>query len=581
MNNSSHTAQEKIDLYAISFLFKSLPNIIVNLLIMPTVVMVFMWGHVNKAILISWFTCSIVLMVVRYFLATTYNKHTHDHQQAIKFANYYVASTWVSGTLWGSSILLFMVPDSLGLQLLLITIITSTTVGSIIIYAYWLPCFYGFAIPALLLTAIGIFLLPDIAYKGLGVLILMSLSITIQLAKKSNKSTIEAIRLRFENLDLIDQLQKEKSIAEKANAAKSKFLASASHDLRQPVHALNLFTGCLEAELQSHKGKEILTDMNRSLTSLDQLLESLLDISKLEAGVVNINMGTVVIADLINNIKKEFNLSAKNKNLILKTHTCHAVALTDRTLLSRILHNLVSNAIRYTESGKILISCRKFNKTIRLEVWDQGIGIPADESENIFQEFHQLHNPERDRTQGLGLGLAICRRLAVLLKGKLSFKSVEGEGSVFRIDIAASNSQAVSIPQTVSDNSIKDNLAGKNVFIIDDDIGIRHAMKNLFQQWRCNIEISQSKQDTVERIKTLTSAPDIIISDYRLPGKTTGVDVIKCIHEHYNNFNIPAILITGDTAAQRIKEAQKSGYILLHKPVKPGQLRMVLNKLLS
>ena len=244
------------------------------------------------------------------------------------------------------------------------------------------------------------------------------------------------------------------------------------------------------------------------------------------------------------------------------------------------MRNLISNAIRYTDHGKILIGCRRRKNSVLLSVYDTGIGINKDETEIIFEEFQQLDNPSRDRSKGLGLGLSIVRRLSGLLNIDLSMQSVPNKGSVFSIELPRSSSQQV--PQTNTNTialTLNAELTGKTVVIIEDEEEIRNALKLLLNGWGCKVLELTSIKDVNQKLQQ-ENRPDIILADYRLQNNETGVNVIQAIYDYYQDNEIPAIIITGDTAPNRIKEAKESGFQLLHKPVSGGKLRALLNSVL-
>jgi CheY-like chemotaxis protein len=354
--------------------------------------------------------------------------------------------------------------------------------------------------------------------------------------------------------------------AEQANAAKSKFLAAASHDLRQPVHAQGLFLEVLSRTEQTKYQQELLANARAASEASSELLNALLDFSRIEAGVIEPQPQPFRLQPFLHKIEKELAPQADAKCIVFRTRETQLVVQTDPVLLELILRNLVSNAIRYTERGGILLACRQRGHQALLEVWDTGIGIAPEHQSEVFREFHQLGNPERDRRKGLGLGLAIADGLARALKHELSLASKPGRGSVFRLALPVitglPNAQDTMLQS-------KTRLLNARLLVIDDDAIVREGMLHLLQDWGCECDMAESIEEAQALVQL--NVPDVIISDYRLREQRTGVEAIEAVRAQLGR-EIPALLITGDTAPKRLREAQASGIPLLHKPVSPGVL---------
>ncbi|HEX5638025.1 MAG TPA: hybrid sensor histidine kinase/response regulator, partial [Gammaproteobacteria bacterium] len=375
-----------------------------------------------------------------------------------------------------------------------------------------------------------------------------------------------------ENLDLVQQLQTEKNRAEDANLAKSKFLAAASHDLRQPLHALSLFTATLDEKIRLPEVRTVVDNIKQSVTALEGLFNALLDISRLDAGIVQPKIVSANIQPLFRLLDDEYAPQARSQGLAWNIH-CDDIAIkTDPVLLETILRNLISNAIRYTPHGRIHLRCTAQEDHARIEIQDSGIGISPENQQEVFNEFVQLQNPERDRTKGLGLGLAIVKRLVNLLQHDLQMHSIPGTGTNFRLRLP--------IAEVVASSQIADDLQkniggqGMRVLVIDDEAVVRRAVESLLTEWGYEVIVAESSD---EALNTLHSAPDVIIADYRLRLNLTGIDAIRAVHARWGK-HIPALIITGDTGPEQLREASQSGYSLLHKPVQPGRLRAYLRQ---
>lgn len=371
-------------------------------------------------------------------------------------------------------------------------------------------------------------------------------------------------------------LRRAKEEAERANLAKSKFLAAASHDLRQPVQALFFFVAALERRLQAHPARGVLADLERSLDSLNMLLDSLLDISKLDAGVVAPKETTFSVASLLDRMDSEFAPAARAKGLRLRVVPSTAVIRSDPSLLSRVVQNLVANAVRYTESGRILVGCRLHGESLRIEVWDTGIGIPAERLDDIFEEFYQVGNAERDRSQGLGLGLAIVNRLARLLHHRVSVRSTLGQGSTFAIEVPLGEPSSATTAARRRVAS-QDRGPSRLVMIIDDEATVLRGLRLVLEEWGFEVLAATSEDEAIALLERLHRQPQAIVADYRLRDGRTGTDAIRHIRDLFHAA-IPSIIITGDTAPERLREAEASGLSILHKPVQPPQLHILLNE---
>lgn len=366
--------------------------------------------------------------------------------------------------------------------------------------------------------------------------------------------------------------------AEQASLAKTRFLASASHDLRQPIQAMTLFVAALKRTESETSRKEIIEAIEDSLDATSSLLNALLDVSRLDAGMLKPKIHAFAIGDLLDRMEIEFAAMARNKGLTFKSVLSSATVRSDPALVERILRNLVSNALRYTDSGTILLGCRRRGPVLSVEVWDTGIGIAEQHHDEIFEEFHQIGNPERDRTRGLGLGLAIVRRLAQLLGHQIGLRSVAGKGSVFGIDLPLTD-EPIGAVAPIDSQPESMELAGTVILAIDDDPAQLKAIDALFTQWSSEVLTATSAEDALIQLAVLGRRPDAILADYRLREGRTGAGAIEQLRTELNA-NIPALILTGDTDPARLQEAAASGFELLHKPIRSELLRSKLIELL-
>ncbi len=372
-------------------------------------------------------------------------------------------------------------------------------------------------------------------------------------------------------------LRQAKDEAERANVAKTKFLAAASHDLRQPVQSLVFFTAALSAQLPSGTARSMVRDMELAVDALKVLLDSLLDVSKLDAGVVTVRPMIFPIDSILATTRVNYGALATAKGIDLRVLPSSIVVRTDPALFGRMVQNLVDNAVRYTARGRILVGCRRLGGTLRVEVWDTGIGIPTGQIEEIFDEFTQIGNPERDREKGLGLGLAIVKRLSRLLGHRVGVTSVPGRGSVFWIEVPI---QASARPrETVRRTELPvAEGAGRGVIVlIDDEPVVLSSLRAVLQGWGFEVIAADSAAEAVRLLSARAGPPNMILADYRLREGRTGTEAIRELCDLYHRV-IPSIIITGDTAPERIREAEASGISVLHKPVTPPVLLSALTQ---
>jgi signal transduction histidine kinase/DNA-binding NarL/FixJ family response regulator len=388
-----------------------------------------------------------------------------------------------------------------------------------------------------------------------------------------------AARLEESYSTLERKVQERTHQLELANLARSRFLAVATHDLRQPLHALGLFVAQLRARVEARERDRLLDRIDAAVAAMNELFKALLDISKLDAGVLTPDISEFPLDHLLTRIESTFAAAAHEKGLRLRVVPSSAWVRSDLVMLERILLNLVSNAVRYTVRGGVVIGCRHRGVQVRIDVCDSGIGIPEDQQRDVFTEFYRLGGPDREGAGGLGLGLAIVERLGRLLDHPIELISQVGRGTRFSVSVplAAVREQAA-VPSQLLD-AIADPARGKLIVVVDDDELVLDGMRGLLQSWGCRVVAAKSDSAALASLADHDLRPDLIISDYQLADGRTGFNAIEHLR-HELGAPIPAFLMSGDTAPERLREASASGYHLLHKPIGPATLRATLNHLL-
>lgn len=492
------------------------------------------------------------------------------------WARLFTVIALAEGIAWGWAPVWLASTEDFEIVLLVLVVSFAIAAGAIPAFTPHLPAFLALFLPATTPYAIASISAASSVQQASVLLAVVFIGAMGALGVGANRSFRENVRLRIETERMAEELRRQKEIAEQASLSKSTFLAAASHDLRQPVHALGLFVGALRAVDMDDEARRLVKQIEASVAAMDGLFSALLDISRLDAGIVEVRRRPFAIAPFLERICRDYVQDAETKGLTLVWKRYRALVDTDPVLLERILRNLVSNAVRYTQHGRIVVGCRRRRAHIAIQVWDTGPGIAPDQQERVFQEYYQIGNPERDRAKGLGLGLAIVRRLSQLLDCALTLRSEPGRGSCFEIVVPFATQDGADTSETVEVGSLATGL----VLVIDDEIAIREAMASLLGGWGHEVITAGSGDEAIERLSQCPDKPDLIISDLRLRDNENGIEVIDRLRSEYNE-TLPALLISGDTAAGRLVEAQKSGLLLLHKPVPNSKLRAAIANLIK
>jgi len=486
------------------------------------------------------------------------------------------------GLSWGSLGLVVMQWGNADSVIYAIGIISTVSSGALGLgaplyraYLTYLSCAIGGVLLAIAMAG-GPVLWPAL------VLTLVYYGLTCMQASTTDTATRRSIALKLENVRLVGELRAEsqralaaQKTAEKADRDKSRFLAAASHDLRQPLHAMGLFLESLQRSPLNEHQQTVLDHAHAASSAAAEMLTTLLDYSRLEAGVVKVRPAAFAVQPLLTALEQEFGVQADNARLVYRTRETSAAVHADRALVGLVMRNFISNALRYTARGGVLIACRRRGQRVALEVWDTGVGIPQHQWDDIFQEFLQLDNPERDRRKGLGLGLAIVHRLVREMGTTVELHSQPGRGSVFRLWLDAWDGALEDEAAPPSDDH---SLEGLHVLAIDDDEAVLLGMQSLLQSWGCRCTVAGSGAEALARLGE--RRPDLIITDFRLRHEETGKQVLQALRTRLG-IAVPAIIMTGDTSPQRLRDAQSTSALLLHKPVSTGQLREAMVQLLA
>jgi signal transduction histidine kinase len=571
-NSGSHTRRVRDE--QVKLVYRYLPALLIVNAVVGAAVVLGLWEMVPHAALVIWIAAVTLMLAVRGGLYGFYRYRASDPPSG-RWALAFVFGTGLSGAIWGAAGVFLLFTESLEHQLFVLFVLMGMGIGAIASLSAYMPAFYAFLPLVFLPGGIVLLLADDSIHVALGVMTVAFLVGLGLFARATNRALGRSLSLGFENTELVRQLSQQRDEAERANIAKSKFLAAASHDLRQPLHALTLFASALDERIKYPEVSRLVANVNASVKAMELLFNALLDISRLDAGVLHPEIRHFRLEETIRRLVNDYAPEAAQKGLLLQWTPCELTVESDPTLLERILRNFVSNAIRYTDRGEIRIRSVPDGDRVRIEVADTGIGIPPDQRRAIFSEFYQLGNPERDRTKGLGLGLAIVDRVARLLGHQIEVESTPGRGSCFAVVVPHGDAARIAADDRPEADSVLNDLVGLRIMVVDDEAGIREGMQALLQQWGCEVALAGSEEEAVAATRSARQVPDAIIADYRLRDAQTGVMVIERLQRELNA-TIPALIVTGDTATERLREAGISGYQLLHKPVQPAMLRAFL-----
>ena len=389
--------------------------------------------------------------------------------------------------------------------------------------------------------------------------------------------TTELTQLNHQLLREIEERRRAEQKAEQANLSKTKFLAAVSHDLLQPLNAARLFTSALQEQSSS---PALVRNVSNALDDVESLLGTLVDISKLDAGVIKADVATFAVSDLLDNLAAEYAATAASEGLRLSYVPSSLRVRSDIQLLARILRNLLSNAIRYTPHGRLLLGCRRRGRRLSIEVWDTGIGIPLDKREEIFQEFKRGDSQRPDQDRGLGLGLAIVEKIAGILGHRIQVRSTPGKGSVFSIDVPLSRQAPkpqAALPEVLP---LLERLEGARIWVLDNDAAICAGMRTLLEQWGCRVNTALNEEDLAAQLPEDAADAGLLIVDYHLDNDRNGLDAVAAINAQRLS-PLPALMITANYSNELKQQVRELGHTLMHKPVRPMKLKAAISHLLG
>ena len=546
------------------------------------------WDHANRWWVVVWGVLTLGALFARALLCLRLGRDSRIDGDPKGWSKRLTGFAVANGLIAGSIALLLLPALPATQQALLVMVLCCWGTGAVATSGPYPPAYYAFAGPFFGQLMLGWTI--GGAEDRLLILALIPLLVATALvfARDSGRMVLESIRLRFANEQLLhkqeqligllraafEKAEAARAKSDEANRSKSQFLASASHDLRQPLHALSLLTALLNEMTEDTRVRQVGQHIDRSVQSLDRLFSALLDLSKLDAGAVVPERRDVDVADFVERLSVEYRSKAEEKGLRYESDCEQFWAHTDPILLERILRNLLENAVRFTQAGRVAVRFRRAGADAVLTVSDTGPGIPEAEHGRIYEEFYQLQNPGRDRQKGLRLGLSVVRRLAELLGFRVSLDSKPGGGSTFSVVLPRVVVEAPRVRAAAVEQPDAVDVAGLNVLLIEDDAEVRNAMELTLRGWGCEPILATSLEDARALLAQQRAAPDAVISDLRLANGASGIEAIRVLRTQFGA--LPAALVTGDIASERLLEVGAAGLPVLHKPVQPHALRELL-----
>jgi signal transduction histidine kinase/CheY-like chemotaxis protein len=583
MFDDQASAERVADIYAY------LPITTIAMVVGVVVTVSQFWSIVPHAGMVVWLVALGLLGVARSLMYRGFkHRRSNEREALLRWYQAWRATTLVAGCLWGIAAWFFYPYGGATEKLILILTIYSYCMAGMQILSPQHNTFYEFCALCLTPLVVRVALPGDAKNLMLAAYLLVIFGITIMLARmyRKNNEGLVQIKVRLDQLTL--QLRAEKAAAEAArqeaevaNRAKTQFFAAASHDLRQPLHAMGLFAEALRQRSHDEEVTQLVASINGSVDALEGLFSELLDITRIDTGGVDVTPEHFNVGDIFRKLRLHFEPVAFEKGLALRfrgaQHNLHA----DPVLVERILRNLVSNAIRYTNDGTVLVSCRRRHGQLILQVWDTGVGIREREQDHIFEEFYQVPYSEAltpQQRKGLGLGLAIVKRLAGLMQAPLSLRSVAGRGSVFSLALPPGKAPRAREPSDVrSKLPLGLTLEHRFVVVVEDEPAVRGGLEVLLRGWGARVasfETAHESSAWARNADPQADRPNLLIVDYRLEQGRTGVEVIQALRSRFGQ--VPAIMVTGSTMTEHDAEAAEHDFHLLIKPVVPNKLRAMI-----
>lgn len=543
-----------------------------------------MYWQTHQLVIFPWMAIRLYTLA-RMPLMTAYFKDADADKNIQHWINTYCRELRINTAGWGLAPVLFL-PDSVPLTSVMVLVIMGFCMGGVLAVAPLRRATYNLLLPMMLGLILGLILRPSMLNLCLAGFCTAFLVAVLRFAKAQHELLTTALRTRFEKAILAERLEEQVRATEQVSQEKTRFLAAASHDLRQPLHAIALLGAALEKELTNRPEQSNASRLIRAVDALRHSLDTMLDVSRLDAGVVVAERQPVALHSLFQSLNQSFVSTASEKDIQLRLRSSPLWVDSDPQLLHRLLSNLIDNAIKYTQQGGVLVVARLHRSRrerevqateVWIEVYDSGIGIAPEQQTRVFEEFYQVGNPGRDRSLGLGIGLSIVKRLSQLLAHPVELSSVPGRGSRFRLRLPAARPQAATVfaaEQTLPPRlpHAPARLPGR-VLVLDDEADVREAMSQLLHSHGIETETVATEVEAISALKNAVEGLNpfaLLICDFRLAGGIDGLLVGQALSQRF--FGLPLLLITGETAPERLQRVRETGVPVLFKPVSADRL---------
>ena len=550
-----------------------------------------MWTEIAATTIVAFGALIAINQLWRAALVRAFERMRPGVAAAPRWGGYWAIGSTLAGALWGAAAIA-MFPESPAYQALLIVCLFGAALGGLNLTAVYRPSFYGFVLPALVPLIVRVAWVGDQVHWFIAGVMSVVLAFVVGFGHRLNDVLTRSLVIRYENVDLIAELKDRtrtaldaRSAAEAANRAKSQLLAAASHDLRQPLHALGLYVAALAARARDAEWRPLVTHVESAANALELQFAQLLDLSRLDAGALAPERGDVVLATLFARIRAEFAPQAAARGLSLRIAPTRLVVDSDPALLERIVGNLVANGIRYTNRGGVLVGVRRCGARTAIDVVDTGIGVAATHRQRIFEEFYRVRNDAQPSParRGMGLGLAIVRRFADLLGHEVVVDSREGRGSRFRVLVPRVRHLYGKQLRATTGSLVQPaapSCTERLVAVVDDDAATLDAMQTLFETWGASVVCGETVESLIAALGDIERYPDLIVADLRLADSRSGIDAVRRLR-HELGTPIPAIIVSGDTGSGAEREARDAGLMLLPKPVVASTLQATAIRLMT
>jgi signal transduction histidine kinase/CheY-like chemotaxis protein len=564
----------------VATLYRSWRQTTTSMLLGALILWIVLRDQIPVAAMVAWVAAIVANQAWRGLVAAAYWRTRPDAAAASRWGWRWAVGSTLAGSLWGVAAVAFY-PQSPAHQALLIVCLFGVVLGGLNLTAVYKPSFYGFVLTALLPLIVRVGTGADPVHLSIAIVLSVVLAFVLAFGHQVNTLIARALAIRHENTDLIAELKarsedadRARRRAEQANQAKSQFLAAASHDLRQPLHAMGLYAAALSLRARESEIKPLVASINASVEALESLFAQLLDLSRLEAGALQPRTGVVALDPLFARLAADFAPQAAASGLRFSIRPTRLAVVSDPVLLERVLRNLVSNALRYTHTGGVVVGARRRGPDARIDVVDTGVGIATADRERVFDDFVQVDGSSRHHIggRGMGLGLAIVRRLAELLGHRLELASTIGRGSRFSIGIGRAPTPPVAAPPerrpAIDERSRSaPPLLGCRIAAIDDDPAVLGAVRALLEARGAKVLTGDSSAHIIAGMPAAGwDDVELVVADLRLAEGRSGVDEIGTLRRALGH-PVPALVVSGDTADESRAEARRAGITLLQKPL--------------